>query len=190
LPDLLGPPSSSGRVSTVMQLEQWGLLGDGSSGSASTASSSGASSPRPPCTPCRRRAPPLSHFRLEPPLPPLETAEHHRHLRPPLSACHGTRHLAQWTRTEVSGGREREGGAPSRGELTWWRRRIPRTARRGGGGRATLRSTATHPSATPLRATPTSCSALASAWTCERETERDRERDRERIRTGRFRIWG
>jgi hypothetical protein len=64
-------------------------------------------------------------------------------------------------------------------ELTWWRSRIPRTARRGGGGRATLRLTATHPSATPSRATPTSCSALASVWTCERETERDRERVRE-----------
>jgi hypothetical protein len=77
------------------------------------------------------------------------------------------------------GEREREGGAPSRGELTWWRSRIPRTARRGGGGRATLSSTTTHPSATPSRATPTSCSALASAWTCEREAERDRERARE-----------
>jgi hypothetical protein len=99
--------------------------------------------------------------------------------------------------------REREGGAPSRGsllehddaideggpeggagsraplELTWWRSRIPRTARRGGGGRGTLRSTVTHPSTTPSRATPTSCSALASACTCERETERDRERARE-----------
>jgi hypothetical protein len=74
-----------------------------------------------------------------------------------------------------------EGGAGSRAplELTWWRSRIPRTARRGGGGRATLRSMATHPSATPSRATPTSSSALASAWTCERETERDRERARE-----------
>jgi hypothetical protein len=116
----------------------------------------------------------------------------------PLSACHGTRHLAQWTRTEMSGGRER-GRRPSRGsllehddaadeggpegaaeshaplELTWWRSRILCTARHGGGGRATLRSTATHPSATPSRATPTSC----SAWTCERETERDRERARE-----------
>jgi hypothetical protein len=120
----------------------------------------------------------LCRFRLEPPLLPLETAEHHRRLRPPLSACHGTRHLAQWTRTEMSGGREREGGTPSRGELTWWRSRIPHTARCGGGGRATLRSTATHPSATPSRATPTSCSALASAWTCG-ETERDRERARE-----------
>jgi hypothetical protein len=67
-----------------------------------------------------------------------------------------------------------EGGAGSRAplKLTWWRSRIPRTARRGGGGRATLRSTV-------LRATPTSCSTLASAWTCERETERDRERARE-----------
>jgi hypothetical protein len=77
--------------------------------------SSWASSPRPPRTPCRHRAPSPSRFRLE---PPLETAEHHRRLRPPLSACHGTRHLAQWTRTEMSGGREREGIAPSRGELT------------------------------------------------------------------------
>jgi hypothetical protein len=216
LPDLLGPPSSSGRVSTVTQLEQWGLLGDGSSGSASTASSSGASSPRPLRTPCRRRAPPPSRFRLEPPLPPLETgATAYSDMAfqiwtssvssrsAPLSACHGTRHLAQWTRTEMSGGREREGGARAGGsllehddaadeggpeggagshallELTWWRSRIPRTARRGGGRRATLRSTATHPSAMPSRATPTSCSALASAWTCERETERDRERARE-----------
>jgi hypothetical protein len=121
----------------------------------------------------------------------------------PLSACHGTRHHAQWTRTEMSGGREREGSARAGGsllehddavdkgdpegsagsraplELTWWRSQIPRTARCGGGGRATLRSTATHPSATPSRATPTSCSALVSAWTCERETERDRERARE-----------
>jgi hypothetical protein len=74
-----------------------------------------------------------------------------------------------------------EGGAGSRAllELTWWRSWIPCTARRGGGGRVTLRSTATHPSATPSRVTPTSCSALASAWTCERETERDRERARE-----------
>jgi hypothetical protein len=32
----------------------------------------------------------------------------------------------------------------------------------------------------------TSCSALASAWTCERETERERER----IRTDRVRMWG
>ncbi len=79
--------------------------------------SSGASSPRPPRTPCRRRAPPPSHFRLEPPLSLLETAEHHRCLRPPLSACHGTRHLAQWTRTKMSGGRER-GWHLSRGELT------------------------------------------------------------------------
>jgi hypothetical protein len=74
-----------------------------------------------------------------------------------------------------------EGGAGSRAplELTWWRSRIPRTARRGGEGRATLRSTMTHPSTTSSRATPTSCSALASAWTCERETERDRESARE-----------
>jgi hypothetical protein len=79
----------------------------------------------------------------------------------------------------MSGGREREGDAPSRGELTWCRSRIPRTARRGGGGRVTLRSTVTHPSATPSRATPTSYSTLASAWTCERETERDREGARE-----------
>jgi hypothetical protein len=79
----------------------------------------------------------------------------------------------------MSGGREREGGAPSRGELTWWRSQIPRTAHCGGGGRTTLRSTATHPSATPSKATPTSCSALTSVWTCERETERDRERARE-----------
>jgi hypothetical protein len=153
---------------------------------------SGASSHRPPRSPCRRRAPPLSRFRLEPPLPPLETGatassdmafqiwtSFVSSRRAPLSACHGTQHLAQWTRTEMSGGREREGGAPSRGELTWWRSQIPRTARRGGGGRATLRSMATHPSATPSRATLTSCSALASAWTCERETERDRERARE-----------
>jgi hypothetical protein len=74
-----------------------------------------------------------------------------------------------------------EGGAGSRAllKLTWWRSRIPRTARHGGGGRATLRSTVTHPSTMPSRATPTSCSALASAWTCARETERDRERARE-----------
>jgi hypothetical protein len=111
----------------------------------------------------------------------------------------------------MSGGRERDGGALSRGELhehddavdeggpeggagsraplklTWWRSRIPRTAHRGGGGRATLRSMATHPSATPSRATSTSCSALASAWTCERDGERTREdkdgpRPRVRIR--------
>jgi hypothetical protein len=114
----------------------------------------------------------------------------------------------------VMGEREREGGAPSRGgllehddvvdeggpeggarsraplKLTWWRSRIPRTVRRGGGGRVTLRSTATHPSATPSRATPTSCSTLASAWTCERERRREIERERERIRTGRVRVWG
>jgi hypothetical protein len=42
----------------------------------------------------------------------------------------------------------------------WWRSRIPRAAHRGGGGSATLRSTVTHPSATPSRATPTSCSTL------------------------------
>jgi hypothetical protein len=130
LPDLLGPPSSSGRVSTVAQLEQWGLLGDGSSGSASTALSSGASSPRLSCTPYHRRAPPPSRFRLEPPLPLLETgATAYSDMafqiwtssvssrRASLSACHGTWHLAQWTRTEMSGGRERE-RRPSRGELT------------------------------------------------------------------------
>jgi hypothetical protein len=119
-----------------------------------------------------------------------------------LSACHRTRHLAQWTRTEMSGGREREGGTRARGsllehddaadegdpegdagsraplELTWWSR-IPCTARHVGGGRVTLRSTATHPSATPSRATPTSYSALASAWTCERERRREIEKERE-----------
>jgi hypothetical protein len=125
LPDLLRPSSSSGRVSTVAQLEQWGLLGDGSSGSASTASSSGASSPRPPCTPCRRRAPPLSRFRLEPMLKTGVTAYFDMAFQiwtssvssrsAPLSACHGTQHLAQWTRTEMSGGREREGGARAGG---------------------------------------------------------------------------
>jgi hypothetical protein len=31
----------------------------------------------------------------------------------PPSACHGTRHLVQWTRTEMSGGRER-GRRPNR----------------------------------------------------------------------------
>jgi hypothetical protein len=74
-----------------------------------------------------------------------------------------------------------EGGAESCAplELTWWRSRIPRTAHHGGGGRATSRSTVTHPSTTPSRATPTSCSVLASAWIYERETERDRERTRE-----------
>jgi hypothetical protein len=77
------------------------------------------------------------------------------------------------------GGSEGDVGSRAPLELTWWRSRIPRTAHHGGGGRATLRSTATHPSATPSRATPTSCSALASTWTCERETERDRERARE-----------
>jgi hypothetical protein len=44
----------------------------------------------------------------------------------------------------------------------WWRSWIWRAAHRGGGGRATLRSTVTHPSVTPSRATPTSCSALPS----------------------------
>jgi hypothetical protein len=39
----------------------------------------------------------------------------------------------------------------------WWRSRIPHAARRGGGGRATLRSSVTHPSVMPLRATSTSC---------------------------------
>jgi hypothetical protein len=77
------------------------------------------------------------------------------------------------------GGPEGDVGSRAPLKLTWWRSRIPRTAQCGGGGRATLRSTATHPSATPSRATPTSCSALASAWTCEREKERDRERARE-----------
>jgi hypothetical protein len=44
----------------------------------------------------------------------------------------------------------------------WWRSRIPRAAHRGGGGRATLRSTVTHPSKTTSRAMSTSCSTLAS----------------------------
>jgi hypothetical protein len=44
----------------------------------------------------------------------------------------------------------------------WWRSWIWRAAHRGGGGRAILRSTVTHPSVTPSRATPTSCSALPS----------------------------
>jgi hypothetical protein len=130
---LLGSPSSSGSASIATQLEQWGLLGDRSSGSASTASSSGssgASSPRLPRTPCRHRAPPPSHLRSVPPLPPLETgAAAYSDMAfqiwmsfvssrsAPPSACHGTQHLTQWTRTEMSGGRER-GRCPSRGELT------------------------------------------------------------------------
>jgi hypothetical protein len=51
-----------------------------------------------------------------------------------LSACHDTRHLAQWTRTEMSGGRERgwrpeQGGAylveepdPAHRSPWWWRK--------------------------------------------------------------------
>jgi hypothetical protein len=128
-----GPPSSSGSTSTAVQLEQWGLLGDGSTGSTSTASSSGssgASLPRSPRTPCHRRAPHLSRLRLEPPLPPFETrAAAYSDMAfqiwmssvssrsAPPSACHGTQHLAQWTRTEMSGGRERRQHL-SRGELT------------------------------------------------------------------------
>jgi hypothetical protein len=120
---LLGPPSSSGSALTAAQLEQWGLLGDGSNGSALTASSSGssgASSPRLPCTPCRRRAPPPSRLRPKPPLPPLETrAAAYSDMAfqiwtssvssrsAPPSACHGTRHLTQWTSMKMSGGRER-----------------------------------------------------------------------------------
>jgi hypothetical protein len=121
---LLRPPLSSGSASTATQLEQWGLLGDRSSGSTSTASSSGASPPQPPHTPCRRQAPPPSRLRPEPSLPPLETgAAAYSDMAfqiwtssvssrsAPPSACHGTRYLAQWMRTEMSGGREREGCA-------------------------------------------------------------------------------
>jgi hypothetical protein len=65
----------------------------------------------------------------------------------------------------------------------WWRSRTPYAARRGGGGRATLHSTAAHPSATPSRATPTSCSALASENRIyvdlrERDVERSIESER------------
>jgi hypothetical protein len=72
----------------------------------------------------------------------------------------------------------------------WWRSRIPRAARRGGGGRATLRLTVTHPSTTPSRATLTSCSALASENSIRVDL---RERDGERARDdkeGRVRMWG
>jgi hypothetical protein len=82
----------------------------------------------------------------------------------------------------MSGGRER-GWRPSKGELTWWRSRIPCTTHRGDGGRATLRSMATHPSATPSRATPTSFSVLTSENRVhvdlrERDGERSRESER------------
>jgi hypothetical protein len=82
----------------------------------------------------------------------------------------------------MSGGRER-GWHSSKGELTWWRSQILCATHCGGGGRVTLRSTATHPSATPSRATPTSFSVLASENRVhvdlrERDGERSRESER------------
>jgi hypothetical protein len=89
------------------------------------------------------------HHRRQAPPPPLETgATAYSDMafqiwtssvssrRTLLSACHGTRHLAQWTRTEMSGGRERErgrrpeqGGAylvkepdPAHRSPWWWRK--------------------------------------------------------------------
>jgi hypothetical protein len=67
-------------------------------------------------------------LRPELPLPPLETeaaaysdmafqiwtsSVSSRSALP--SACHGMRHLAQWTRTKMSGGRERERATPEQG---------------------------------------------------------------------------
>jgi hypothetical protein len=78
---------------TAVQLEQWDLLGDGSSGASIAVYS----------------LPSLSTtFQIWTSFVSLRST--------PPSACHGTRHLTQWMRTEMSGGRER-GRRPSRGSL-------------------------------------------------------------------------
>jgi hypothetical protein len=131
----------------------------------------------------------------------------------PLSACHGTRHLAQWTRTEMSGGRER-GRRPSRGgaylnmmmpPMKVAQRAAPDPAHRwsllggGAGSRAPLAVVVEEgPPCTRQRPIPPRRRRgprrpRAPRWPPggpARERQREIERERERIRTGRVRVWG
>jgi hypothetical protein len=92
---------------TAAQLEQWDLLGDGSSGASIAVYSLPSLSTTFVSLETGAAAYSDMAFQIWTSFVSLRST--------PPSACHGKRHLTQWMRTEMSDGREGEGGARAGG---------------------------------------------------------------------------